>query len=901
MSLVKRTSFVDQVIQYIETNNGQGNFDRDSILVSLGYAAILSFCMIAAFSILRPGFRNVYAPRLNKKRQDPAIPHIGNKPWDWIKPLYDVRVEETLDSIGPDATIHLLFSRMCRDLFFFLSIFGCSILIPLNVIATNRSTSAVDNTNAYARVSIQNVKGHWMWGHVVTTYLVNIISIWIISRYYRIVTQVRQRYFRSKTYHDTIYARSILVADLPVAFRSNTGLIALSDRFRDPQTPLYVHICHAVKKIPDMLEKHTALVRSLESVLSKYFKNPDKIPEKRPVYKKKKFFLFTKEKHDAINYYTEKIETVELKLNIARASVRENEYEMYGFITYASPFIAHELARKNKKVKGIICLPAPMPEDIIWKNLATPWSTRFLNRCIGFLIYSVVLVVWIFQTALIATFVANFHNIGSLWPWFGRQLQKNSGFWSLVQGVLGPILTALTFMFLEFLMRYLAVWQGSFTQSARERNVLHKLHVIFTVDNFIIYTLFTVIFQIVLLVFATAAKEGSLSKGLDTLKGYDFVGKIVSSVVQVASFWIMYIAHATSGYVMDMALLPNLVIRLLKSKFLSPTPREFFEWMSPDPQNYAIRLNQLLFYFTIAISYASINPLVLPFAFVLFCANYFSQKYLMLYACETPTESGGAFWRPLVNRALVALELSNVIMFLCVWANGGHLRAYFVIPSLALVLIFKAWCRIVYDPNASYLSLRDEESVLDNKMSEASKEMADIEFGHPALYKPLDVPIVREDAKKLLPVVYNGRIEKDSDSVSISAKSTDDDSFMRPSIDRPPMDEKRLSEFVQRVKYVNVEDINDIPMDSNRNSLTLSKSGKDDVQSIILEAYASGDNDDRNEAAAAAADDGSMSTVSIQSALPPQGSLRAPPTNESETSRSSLLQYAQDPPMVLQK
>ncbi|EPY50536.1 DUF221 family protein [Schizosaccharomyces cryophilus OY26] len=750
----KRTSFWTQIQQTINDNTSQERFDKYSILVSLAFTCLFATVLLTLFIFLRTTFKYVYSPRLKYAKRDTSIPPMKKTLFGWIEPLWNVRVEDCLYDIGADATIFLLFSRFCRDLFCILTFFCCVILIPINVIATNKAGSKSSATNAYAKLSFQNVSGQWTIAHIVVCYFVNSVVLFLLFRYYRIITRIQQRYYRSADYQNNISTRSLLVADIPSTLRSLKGLAAIASHLKKSDRPIYYHICHAINNLPSLVKKYNNAVYALEAVFAKYFKNPKQLPEVRPIHTVK-HGLFNYEKIDAIDYYSAKIENYALRVNIARESLEENKYEQYGFLTYNSSFTSHQIAKANSKALGAAIHICPQPEDMLWDNLSLPRSSRFFNRVIGNLLFIALLVAWIPENALFAIFIANLWNLGNVWPWFSRQLNVHSGFWSIVQGIISPALTALLFTLLEVVLRRISSFQGSLTKSSRERGVLNKMHVIFTFDNFIIYTVLSVIWKVVALIIAKTEQEGNFAQGLTVFKTSEPVPWLVSAFVGFSSFWIMYIAHSITSFLFQMAQPISLTIRIIKKKFFSPTPRDMFEWTSPQKFIYSSSLNKLLFFFTIAICYACVSPLVLLFAFASFCSNYMAQKYNLMYISETTAESGGRFWRPVVNRILFGLELANVILFLCVWARGGLTRAFCVIPNFAFVIVFKVYCAICLDPKAHFL-IEDPYSSIEESLDHVESEMC---FGHPSTYTPLLVPLVREDARSLLYLVYSGKTE----------------------------------------------------------------------------------------------------------------------------------------------
>lgn len=103
---------------------------------------------------------------------------------------------------------------------------------------------------------------------------------------------------------------------------------------------------------------------------------------------------------------------------------------------------------------------------------------------------------------------------------------------------------------------------------------------------------------------------------------------------------------------LDLAQLFSLIYKTIRRNF-NPTPRELIEWTAPLTFDYASYYNYALFYFTIAMSYATIAPLVSPFALLYFTVSYGVHKYDMMYVYFTRNETGGSMWRVHSSRLLV--------------------------------------------------------------------------------------------------------------------------------------------------------------------------------------------------------------------------------------------------------
>lgn len=125
----------------------------------------------------------------------------------------DVLVEK----IGLDATIFLRFTKMCRNIFLILSLVGCGILIPVNVIGGKQ----MYNTSGWSveglmKMTPQYMYGGIFWAFVGCAYAFNIVVMYFLWRNYKAVTRLRRAYLDSPEYQASLSSRTLMVC-FPIA------------------------------------------------------------------------------------------------------------------------------------------------------------------------------------------------------------------------------------------------------------------------------------------------------------------------------------------------------------------------------------------------------------------------------------------------------------------------------------------------------------------------------------------------------------------------------------------------------------------------------------------------------------------------------------------------------------
>lgn len=759
----------NNVVDIIKDANGEkGSFDIKSIASSLIFSLGVSIVLLFVFSALRPRNNVVYAPKVKYADEKHQPPKLDNTPWAWIRPVLSLNEEYMIGRIGLDAVVFLRFLRLCRLFLAIVTVIGCGAIIPINIIATNRlNTDSNEKTNPLLKLTVSGVYGNWILPHIVFSYIFTLILMFLIWSNYRTVISLRQKYFNSDEYQASLHSRTLMMIDVPRKGRNDTELGRTAMDFKNAAEFSQAQMGRDVGKLPTLIDHHDQAVRKLERYLAKYLKNPAKLPANRPTCKGSNGTV------DAIDYFTNRVQSLERQIETARESYDALSSKSYGFISYPSIPVAHGVARANQSKKLFL---APRPADILWPALTRGSAKRSTNRLFGLVLFVSLCLLWTVPNALIATFISNLYNLGSVWPWFQRQLNTHPTVWAIIQGILGPIILTVFFLILPSIMRRISEWEGSLTRNSRERNVFHKLYLFFLINNFLIFTFFGVLWNFVQTTIVTTAQDSTGFSGFWTaLKNSKFFDGLADSIVSTSSFWIIYVSQRNLGCLLDLVQAWGLFLKWFKRTFLAPTPREMIEWSAPQNFEYATYYNTFLYNFVICISYATLAPLILPFGLIYFTVSCFSYKYAMLYVSVTKVESGGAFWRVLINRLLLAAAFSNLVLFLIVWVKITIFTAIAVVPAIALLAIFKIFLVVSVDPKFDYYSTDLTSEVAHSPAvhhNDQKKDRLRSRFAHPALTQALIVPMVHERSRHLLREVYKGRLHEERATESTPAVAT---------------------------------------------------------------------------------------------------------------------------------
>ncbi len=570
-----------------------------------------------------------------------------------------------------------------------------------------------DNVKSKAAIFLMTPKdllGSIFWVFVAFAYVVDIVVCGFLWWTYRAVYALRRNYMESPEYQNSLHSRTLLITDIKRNFRSDQGLLEITDSLRTtPEVPR-ASIGRNVKDLPELIEEHEEAVIELEGVLAKYLRNPNQLPAQRPLctpHKKDPEYAGRKQKVDAIDYLTTRIQRLETKVKEVRETIDKRDALSYGFTSYETVDSAHNVAfaAHSKSVKGSTIRLAPKPKDLIWKNLPLDPRTRRWRRIVNNFWITILTLFYFVPNAFSAIFLSKLSNLGFVWPAFENQLTLHPQFWGTVQGILAPALTSLFYFCLPIIFRRLSIKAGDLSKTSRERHVASQLYAFFVFNNLFVFSLFSATFGMSVLVYNLAKKEQlPFTKIMEQIH---FFQTVMKTLCEVSPFWVTWLVQRNLGAAVDLAQAVNLAWGSFSRKFGNPTPREIIKRTAPPPFDYASYYNYFLFYSTVALCFAPLQPITLVVVGFYFSLDSFMKKYLLLYVFSTKNESGGSFWRTLFNRMLVGVFLSNLIIALLVAAGAGTLKWQMLgamIPLPLFILGFKFYCKNRFDTSYKYYS-----------------------------------------------------------------------------------------------------------------------------------------------------------------------------------------------------
>ncbi|WVR08713.1 hypothetical protein IAU60_005771 [Kwoniella sp. DSM 27419] len=728
---------------------------------------------VLAFSFFRPREKKVYQPKIKYQLPRPADasedpdyepppPPISNGFFAWFSPVIRLKEEQMIHNIGLDATTFLRFLRLLRNLFSCVSVLGAALLV-LNIIYNMKYVDS-KNRNALSLLTIQNVRGAWMWPALAVSYIINGLAMYLVWRNWQAMVLLRMRWFRSPAYQTKIYSRTLMVTQVRKDYRSDEGLLALMGLLKVDGIKIGPEIdCTSIGRrledFPEMVEDHNKAVSQLEEHLVKYLKD-GKIGTTRPTIRKGGFLGIGGVKKDAIDYHAKEIKFLRDRIDAKRAAIdslmrkersarKKNgkgasriEGENYGFVTFKTIAEAHRIARSHrgrlKELHGAHLQLAPMPQDIVWQNISKDATEVGSKSTFGFVLIGIVCFLYTLPL-LVVSLLANLSALTVYVPFLASW--KNSGGWgdwtfSLVSGILPSIISAGFGYFLPFIIRRISRYQGATTRSRLDRAVTARYFFFMIICNLVIYSLLSVVYTAIAQVVVEIGRHQSASAIFKQLE--EIPDKIQGTYVQQSTYWLTWLPLRGFLVIFELIQLIKLALVSLRRFMFSHTPRSIREMTQPGYFEYAIIICNLLMVAAVGLIYAPLAPLVAIGATFVFWFSSVVYKYQLLYVYVSRAESGGRMWNVYCNRLLACCVLMQLLMVL----TTGLIRSRWLdcvaaAPPVFIILAFKLYisrtaaARFRYfEPTSQELEQEDINVINEKRTKHSEMEKR---FLHPAL------------------------------------------------------------------------------------------------------------------------------------------------------------------------
>lgn len=451
---------------------------------------------VGAFIVLKQKLWRIYSPRTVLPPPHKRAPELPPGPWKWIHALLISPPEDIIQKNGLDAYMFLRFIKLLMVIFLVFTFTTFLVIVPANALHIDSEFRGLD------RISWSNItepKDQVRFAaHVIVVYLLTAFVLYLMRREMLHFTHMRHQFLISKSHSELVQARTVLISPVPdeLAHEADLRMFAsfvpggidkvwtyrdtgtLNDLFEKRQ-----EACEKLEVAEAALLKSTTLAwrkrgelfrktrsRKLtdeeHSTKEKELTIPpasrellDELvaPNMRPKHKTGFLGLFGR-RVDAIDYFKAEISRLNKEIKDNREHLSKGKFLGSVFMRCNLQLGAHVLAQclsYHEPLKMYNKWMEAHPKDIVWRNLddgALEMKSRYL---ISWLATAGLTFVWAFPVGFIGT-LSNLSDLCDKVHWLGWICEASSFTRGLIEGVLPPLLLAIMFSLLPFILRGLA-------------------------------------------------------------------------------------------------------------------------------------------------------------------------------------------------------------------------------------------------------------------------------------------------------------------------------------------------------------------------------------------------------------------------------------------------------------
>eukprot|EP00252_Welwitschia_mirabilis_P010620 TRINITY_DN239_c0_g1_i1.p1 TRINITY_DN239_c0_g1~~TRINITY_DN239_c0_g1_i1.p1 ORF type:complete len:737 (+),score=104.08 TRINITY_DN239_c0_g1_i1:109-2319(+) len=677
--------------------------DLLSLLTSLGTSFLIFVLLVTVYSILSRVQRNrvIYFPnKILKGHDDWKASKVPN-PLSWIAEAWNATEADLISMAGLDATVYVIFVTTVLIIMLASGVICLPLLVPLSATdkayaieaqkakAKHKNYTSYDDFDKLAMGNIQNGSAR-LWAFVLGAYWVSFVTYYLLWRTYRHVLALRAREQASFVAKPEQFV--VLVRDIPPDPQGRTRKEQVDSFFRRiyPETferSIIVTNMSEAEKAWKKLQDYKKKLARAETAFrkSKTTGNPEGT---RPTMKTGFLGLFGK-KVDSIDYLNDMIKKASAELETKQRVTLSDKQVGAAFIIFNSRPAA---AAAAQTVHAMVAdawtvLPAPEPRQIIWKNLPISFYNRIVRQESVYVIVFLCIVFYMIPIAFVSGFTT-LENLRKALPFLKWVVEKKA-LKTILEAYLPQLALILFLALLPAFMMFLSKIECIPAESDAVRAASGK-YFYFTVFN----------------VFIGVTLTGTLFASLkEILKTPSKIISILSrSLPPNATFFISFIAlKFFVGYGLELSRVVPLLIFNIKKSFLCKTEEEVVEAWKPSGFGYATRVPNDLLIMTIALCYAVIAPMIIPFAVLYFVVGWFVARNQALNVCVPEYESNGRMWPHMHTRILGALFLSQLTMFGYFSLKSVSSPALIPLPFATLAFAFV--CRKKFYPSFTAVSM----------------------------------------------------------------------------------------------------------------------------------------------------------------------------------------------------
>ncbi|EPS61105.1 hypothetical protein M569_13694, partial [Genlisea aurea] len=409
-------------------------------------------------------------------------------------------------------------------------------------------------------------------------------------------------------------------------------------------------------------------------------------PHKRP-RRKNGFLGLYGEKVDSIDFYKEKIKSLDKKLSVERQQVLKDPKYVTpaAFVSFDSRWGAAVCAQTQQSKNPTLWLTdwAPEPRDVYWPNLAIPFVWITIRK----LLISLALFALIFFYMIPIAFVQSLANLDGLQrvaP-FLRPLIQAPFVKSFLQGFLPGLALKAFLYFLPAFLMVMSQIEGHLSISELERRTAAKYYYFQLVNVFLGSIVAGTAFQQLHAFIHQSAVQIPRNVGV--------------SIPMKATFFVTYaMVDGWAGVATEILRLKELVIFQLKRVLIVKTQRDLEKATDPGGVDFPQAMPTIQLYFLLGAVYMVVTPIILPFIIVFFGFAFFVYRHQVINVYNQQYESGAAFWPHVHNRIIASLIISQFLLLGLLSTKQAASSTPLLVFLPVLTFAFHRYCKSRFEP-----------------------------------------------------------------------------------------------------------------------------------------------------------------------------------------------------------
>ncbi|XP_014495664.1 CSC1-like protein At4g02900 [Vigna radiata var. radiata] len=668
-----------------------------SLSAAINLLSALAFLLAFAVLRLQPFNDRVYFPKWYLKgiRGSPtgstAVKKFVNLDFrtyirflNWMPAALHMPEPELIDHAGLDSAVFIRIYLLGLKIFAPITLLAFIVLVPVNWTGNTLEEQGAKNLtySDIDKISISNIPfgSDRFWAHIAISYVFSSWTCYSLYKEYKNVAAMRLRFLAAESRRPDQF--TVLVRNVPPdTDESVTEHIEHFFCVNHPDHYLMHQVVYNANKLAAIVAQKKALQNWYIYYQNKYERDPSTRPTTRTG-----FMGLVGTKVDAIDHYTESIETLSKEEAEEREIVKKNPDAIMpaAFVSFKTRWGAVVCAQTQQTSDPTIWLTdwAPEPRDVFWENLAIPYFELNMRR----LVMNVALFFLTFCFMIPIAFVQSLANIESIMkvlPFLKPIIQEPS-IKSLIQGFLPGIALKIFLAVLPKILMTMSKVEGYTSLSSLDRRSASKYYLFILINVFLGSVITGTAFQ-------------QLQQFLNQTST-EFTKTVGSTIPMKATFFITYImVDGWAGIAAEVLRLVPLITFHLKNAFLVKTEQDRESAMDPGSLDFATSEPRIQLYFMLGHVYAPVTPFLLPFIVIFFGFAYLIFRHQIINVYNQQYESGGAFWPDVHGRVVMGLIISQILLMGLLSTRGTETSTLVLIAQPILTFWFHRYCKGLFE------------------------------------------------------------------------------------------------------------------------------------------------------------------------------------------------------------